>query len=457
MKVMRVIVTILTLLMALGLASIVAYVSVTGLMKLFAGAGMIGMAFFILIELSKIVSTTLLHTFKGKIKGFVRIALNLGIGIAMVITSLGIYGFLSSTYKDSFLQSENTASQIELLEKKRDGYQEQITFVVDEKTTVNQSISELTKGLSNNVIQYKDQETGQIITTTSSSTRKVLQEQLDNAIDRQSVLTNKSDSLSTLVFDIENQILEVKLSDESSAELGPLIFLSDVSGMTMDNVMKWFILLLIIIGDPLAVMMVIAFNKIVNKQEKKSEMTDDEIIKKGKDLEMQKVFEKAKEIGKQREEKYGVVEDEPTALANSQYRLELDDEEFDEDHATDMVMNQMVEEVMEEEDLQTVGDFIESLDEDKEEEPVFVSPGVSTIEYDTNETPTTEEVINEIEENSIDPLEADKAKIVNLPKETPIEVIETLKETPKEVKKDIENQVVDNQPPKKRMGIDRIR
>ncbi len=141
-----------------------------------------------------------------------------------------------------------------------------------------------------------------------------------------------------------------------------------------------------------------------------------------------KVWEKAKEIEKQREEKYGVIEDEPepTALANSQYVEQIDEEDFDEDHAMDMVLNNMVEEIMEEEEYETVGDLIESLDEEKEE--------------------------------VIDPLEEDKKKVVDLPKETQIEVIETPEK--KEVIQEIpprNEKVINNPPPKKKMGIDRIK
>ena len=66
-----------------------------------------------------------------------------------------------------------------MLDKKREGYHKQLEIVNNEKESLTETINELSKGLSNNVIQYKDKETGQIITTTSSSTRRVLQKQLD--------------------------------------------------------------------------------------------------------------------------------------------------------------------------------------------------------------------------------------------------------------------------------------
>ena len=180
---------------------------------------------------------------------------------------MGIYGFLSSSYKETFAKFENLEATIELLDKKRDGYQNQLDIVNGEKQSVTQTITELSKGLSNNVIQYKDKESGEIITTTSSSTRRLLQNQLDRAIKRQETLNTKSDELTDKVFELDNEITEVKVGDDVAAELGPLRYLADVTGMTMDEVMKYFIILLIIIGDPMAVVMVIVFSKVVKRKD----------------------------------------------------------------------------------------------------------------------------------------------------------------------------------------------
>ena len=273
----------LILIMAVGMAGTVAFISVTGLLKVFAGAGTSGLVFFITLEIAKIIATSAIHTY-GKIIGWgYNIILSLFILITMAITSLGVYGFLSSTYKESFSKMENMGSQIELLENRRDSYQKQLTSVDTEKESVTQTITELSKGLSNNVIQYKDPETGEIITTTSSSTRKALEKQLDRATDRQTVLNVKSDELSDKVFEIEGEITDVKLSDGTSTELGPLKYLADVTGLTMDEVMKWFILLLIVVGDPMAVIMVIIFNKVINYGKKDDGPTDDGHTPKGDD------------------------------------------------------------------------------------------------------------------------------------------------------------------------------
>lgn len=250
--------------MAVTMAGIVAYVSVGGLMKVFSGAGFLGLLFFSSIEVAKIIATSAMHTYGKKIGIIYKILLSIGITITMVITSVGIYGFLSSTYKETFIKLEGVEAQVTLLEKKRDGIQSQLNGIDKEMTSINTRVSELSSGLSNNVIQYKDRETGQIITTTSSSTRRVLERQLDKAIERQSKLNIKSDDLNSKIFDLDNEILEVKVGNDTAAELGPLKYLSEVTGKSMDEVMKYFIFLLILIGDPMAVLMVIVFNKVVN-------------------------------------------------------------------------------------------------------------------------------------------------------------------------------------------------
>jgi len=261
---MKKILLYLILIMAITMAGIVAYVSIGGLMKVFSGAGTLGLLFFTSIEASKIIATSAMHTYGKKIGFIYKILLSVGITITMVITSVGIYGFLSSTYQETFIKLESIEGRVTLLGKKRDGIQLQMQGVDKEKNSINTRVSELSKGLSNNVIQYKDRETGQIITTTSSATRKVLERQLNKAIERQGELNIKSDDLNTKIFDLDNKILEVNVGNDTAAELGPLKYLSEITGKTMDEVMKYFIFLLILIGDPMAVLMVIVFNKVVN-------------------------------------------------------------------------------------------------------------------------------------------------------------------------------------------------
>lgn len=345
------------------MAATVAYVSVSGLLKVFAGAGVVGLILFSTIEAAKIVATSAIHTYGKKIGWLYNSILSLFIVIAMAITSMGIYGFLSSSYKETFAKFENLEATIELLEKKRDGYQKQLDIVNGEKESVTQTITELSKGLSNNVIQYKDKETGEIITTTSSSTRRVLQNQLDRAIERQETLNTKSDELTDKVFELDNEITEVKVGDDVAAELGPLRYLADVTGMTMDEVMKYFIILLIVIGDPMAVVMVIVFNKVMKRKDDdeptvaKNALVDPN---EGLTVEMKKaiVREELKSKEDVAKEIVQEFEDEPK-------EKEDDTDEWDESHALDMVLNSMVEDLDEDELTKELEDTLESEGEEQ--------------------------------------------------------------------------------------------
>lgn len=259
----------LILIMAVTMAITVAYVSVNGLLKVFTGAGTIGLILFSSIEIAKIVATSAIHTYGRTIGWFYSLLLSICILISMAITSMGIYGFLSSTYKESFSKMENTDSRLELIGSKAENYKTQLLSKNAEKESLNNQISELSKGLSNGV-QYKDKQTGQILTTTiSNSTRKSYERQLDIANNRQAKLNEEIEELNNKIFELDNEGLGLKL-ENTSGELGPLKYLADVAGTDMDNVMKWFILLLIIIGDPMAVLMVIIFNKVANFEKESS-------------------------------------------------------------------------------------------------------------------------------------------------------------------------------------------
>ena len=365
----------LILIMSIIMAGTVAYVSVGGLLKVFSGAGTLGLILFSSIEIAKIIATSAIHTY-GKILGwFYNTLLSLGILIAMVITSMGIYGFLSSTYKESFSKMESVESRLELIETKSNSYKIQLTSLNDEKESINNTISELSKGLSNNVIQYRDKETNQIITTTSSSTRRALEKQLDRAVSRQTELNTKIDELSNIVFDLDNEALEVKLGNDVASELGPLKYLAEVTGTDMDNVMKWFILLLIVIGDPMAVLMVIVFNKVANiKRVEKPDIEED-------DVETKEV-EESEEEEETKEDEIESEKELPELIEDEHIDIEVDEilEEEEEE----------IEDIIEEDDVPEEVYELDNIDEEIEEDDIDI------------EESEDEKVMVSIEEDDVD-------------------------------------------------------
>ena len=125
-------------------------------------------------------------------------------------------------------------------------------------------MANLRSGLSNNKIQYTDT-SGNVVTTTSSSTRRALEKQLDQAISRQTVINDKVDILNEKLFNYETEIVEVSTNSNIAGELGPLKYLSGLTGIPMDEIINYLLLTIIFVFDPLAIALVIAANFAFNQ------------------------------------------------------------------------------------------------------------------------------------------------------------------------------------------------
>lgn len=245
---------------ALSVSASAAFYSVSGLSKLFAGASLEVMIMAGSLEVSKLVIATLLHRYWKTISNLLKVYLSSALVILVLITSMGIYGFLSAAYQETANKSGNIDAQIALIEVKRDNVRDQLTVYNAEKGTINGAVADLQAGLSNNVIQYKDRETGEIITTTSSSTRRALERQLDQAIERQTEINIKVDALNEQLFEYETEMVEIQTDPELAGELGPLKYISGLTGVPMDEIINILLLVIIFVFDPLAISLVIAAN-----------------------------------------------------------------------------------------------------------------------------------------------------------------------------------------------------
>ena len=220
---------------ALSVSLSAAFYSISGLSKLFAGAAFAVIVMAASLEIAKLVIASLLYQYRKNLPKLLKYYLSIACVILILITSMGIYGFLSAAYQETAAKSGNIDAQITLVETKRDNIKEQLVVYNEEKSSINKSITSLRNGLSNNVIQYTDT-SGNIVTTTSSSTRRALEKQLDQAIERQTQINIKVDDLNNKIFQYETEIVEIKTSDAVSSELGPLKYLSGLTGWPMDKI-----------------------------------------------------------------------------------------------------------------------------------------------------------------------------------------------------------------------------
>ena len=267
---------------ALSVSASAAFYSVSGLSKLFAGAAFAVIIMATSLEVAKLVIASLLYQYRKTIPRLLKYYLSVAAVVLVLITSMGIYGFLSAAYQETAAKAGSVDSQIALIEIKRDNVREQLAVYNEEKTSINTAVSELRSGLSNNKIQYRDRETGQIITTTSSSTRRALEKQLDQAILRQTEINTKVDVLNEQLFEYETEIVEVKTGNDIAGELGPLKYLSGLTGIPMDRIINYLLLTIIFVFDPLAIALVVAANfafEQIRPKTKKNLYREDVIIK----------------------------------------------------------------------------------------------------------------------------------------------------------------------------------
>merc|ERR1711966_547136 len=185
---------------ALSVSASAAFYSISGLSKLFAGATFAVIVMASSLEIAKLVIASLLYQYRKTLPKLLKYYLSIACVVLILITSMGIYGFLSAAYQETAAKAGNIDAQITLIETKRNNIKEQLAVYNEEKISINGAVSDLRTGLSNNTIQYKDKETGEIITTTSRATRQALEKQLDQAIERQTVINSKVDDLNQKLF-----------------------------------------------------------------------------------------------------------------------------------------------------------------------------------------------------------------------------------------------------------------
>ena len=250
----------------IGLAALLvsgsaAFYSVFGLSKLFAGASTQVIIMAGSLEFAKLVVASLLYQYWGTINRWLRFYLSIAVFVLMVITSGGIYGFLSGAYQETATKSEFLDKSLAVLQTKQNRFEEQKTDLNIEKTQLNTTISDLRTSLSNPTsVSYWDETAQQVITTTSSSTRRALQKELESTIVDRDNVNIRLEAVMDSVMRIDTELLELEIGNEEQRELGPLKYLSETTGKDMGQVVNWFLLLIIFVFDPLAIAMVVAAN-----------------------------------------------------------------------------------------------------------------------------------------------------------------------------------------------------
>jgi len=252
--------TLLLGLSALFVGFNAAFFSVTGLAKLFAGASVSVMIMASSLELAKLITAGYLYNYWDKInKGF-RIYLSIGVVILILITSLGIYGFLTAAFQDTLNQYNVSSKQKAFLQQKESFWGSDVTRYDKELERISENISTLSSAKATG-IQIKDTtSTTGFRSTVSTTELRLSQKRIEVEEQNRREVQAKREVAADSLQKIQLKILELDTDTETGSELGPLQYLSTLLDKPMTDIINWFILIIIFVFDPLAVSLVIAFN-----------------------------------------------------------------------------------------------------------------------------------------------------------------------------------------------------
>ena len=253
------------------LAGTAAFFSIAGLAKLFAGAATAVIIMASALELSKLIIASFLYQYWQTMSRALKAYLLIATGIIMSITSIGIYGFLSAAYQETKNTYNLSATFTDSLNSKKMYYE---TYVTTYQKQIEQQNSRLTQlnAIRNSQENRLNLQTGSSYQNTKSS--RLTDKQIDDVtkdVDRlNKIVLQYTDSINKLTV----AATQSKLKNNLTSDLGPLEFISNTFNVPMDSVVNILIILFIIVFDPLAICLVLAYNFMKGKFE--SEPIDNE-------------------------------------------------------------------------------------------------------------------------------------------------------------------------------------
>ena len=246
---------------AILIAGCAAYFSVTGLGVLFAGASISVMVMAGSLELAKLVAATYLKQEWDSLKGFNKWYLTISVGTLMLITSAGIFGYLSNAFQQQNLGLQKIERDIAVYQTqitKNDGEIARYTTQLNNQQNIrNSQEANLSKQID------KDKSTARVSQMIRSADKEITS--ISKRIDE---LTKQNN----VALDSINAIKNANINLER--EVGGFRFVAEAFNVPLNTVVKFFIFIIVIVFDPLAVALIIAFNGLLMKRKEEDDLSD---------------------------------------------------------------------------------------------------------------------------------------------------------------------------------------
>ena len=239
---------ILTLIVGLAISGVAAWYSIVGLMAIFAAAKIPIAIMGAVLEVGKLLTASWLYQFWDKTNTLLKSYFTVAVVVLMFITSMGIFGFLSKAHMDQTLTVGDNSLLIERIDRKIDREKVKIT---DAETVV----AQLDKTVQVLIDYYRIRgESGAIAVRESQNEERAT---LSNIIDQ---AYSKIDTLSVEKLELDKEQLELE------AEVGPIKYIAafiygdELDKTLLERAVRWIIITIIFVFDPLAVLLIVAAN-----------------------------------------------------------------------------------------------------------------------------------------------------------------------------------------------------
>jgi len=245
---------------ALSVSASAAFYSVSGLSKLFAGATFEVIIMAGSLEVAKLVTASLLYQYWDTINKTLRAYLSIATVILVLITSMGIYGFLSAAYQETYQKLSINENRIEFLDQKREFYQQDVTRYDTELARISENISTLSNAKATGIQVRDTTSTTGFRNTISTTELRLAQNRIEVEEQNRNGVQSRREIAADSLQKYQLEILDLENNTEIAGELGPLQYLSGLTGTPMDRIINWLLLVIIFVFDPLAISLVVAAN-----------------------------------------------------------------------------------------------------------------------------------------------------------------------------------------------------
>jgi hypothetical protein len=251
----------LALIVALTLSSIAAWYSVVGLTAIFAAAVIPIIIMGGSLEVAKVVTTVWLHRYWDRCGTIMKSYLTIAVAVLAIVTSMGIFGFLSKAHMDQGVPTGDVAAQISLIDEKINIQKELIKSERENIESARRALAQLDAQVSARLDRGASEASAERsvqIRAAQRRDRQAYAKEIDDAQNRIEKSNATVQALSLEKAPLASQFRKIE------AEVGPikyiaaLIYGDNPDQALLERAVRWVIILLIFVFDPLALMLVIA-------------------------------------------------------------------------------------------------------------------------------------------------------------------------------------------------------